>query len=221
MEKPITTNGYIAYGKVARHISIITAFLLLSGCLGGTIAQQIVRSIATSVADNAIANAMDVNEDAKPHPRQNIRLADRTPSDLSFALRNTAFRMSPDNTKTATKRPIEKPLQIIKASTLVRATVFNLVIDQERDIIYEKAQRIGALNLPNPQDWKNWHVVAGVIEDSETPIIFITPPELGKPISGSVSIVELAKIGNLNIARYTVSQHKIYQAMDETSTALK
>ncbi len=36
--------------------------MLLSSCLGGSIAQQIARSIATSVADNAVASAMDVQE---------------------------------------------------------------------------------------------------------------------------------------------------------------
>ena len=35
---------------------------MLSGCLGGTVAQQVARSIATSMADSAVANAMDVQE---------------------------------------------------------------------------------------------------------------------------------------------------------------
>lgn len=35
---------------------------MLTGCLGGTIAQQVARSIATSMADSAVANAMDVQE---------------------------------------------------------------------------------------------------------------------------------------------------------------
>jgi hypothetical protein len=43
-------------------VLLISTSMLLSGCLGGTIAQQVARAIATSAADNAVASAMDVQE---------------------------------------------------------------------------------------------------------------------------------------------------------------
>ena len=53
----------IKFNIIFRYIGIFAACSLLSACLGGTVAQQIVRSIATSMADKAMARALDVDED--------------------------------------------------------------------------------------------------------------------------------------------------------------
>lgn len=49
----------LKFFMIFRHIALLATFCLLSGCLGGTITQQIARSIANSVADKAMARAMD------------------------------------------------------------------------------------------------------------------------------------------------------------------
>ncbi len=214
MIKPVTTNSYIRKLKAARFVMLGAAFLLLSGCLGGTIAQQLVRSIATSVADNAIANAMDVNENTPIKPKQSITLANRPPNDLALAISRTGFRKANPQPQEMNKATIEKPLQIIRASALVRVKVFNTIIGQEKTMLFEKAKMIGALNMPNQEEWHNWHAATGVVIDTQTPITFIIPPTLGKPISGSMTTVELANIGDINIARYQDNQQKLHQAMD-------
>lgn len=52
----------IRFSTPFKSVLLLGICILLSGCLGGTVAQQIARSIATSMADSAVANAMDVQE---------------------------------------------------------------------------------------------------------------------------------------------------------------
>ena len=53
----------IIFNNIRKASTLCLLCAALSSCLGGTIAQQIVRSVATSVADKALARAMDVDED--------------------------------------------------------------------------------------------------------------------------------------------------------------
>jgi len=213
------TNSYIKIGGGVKYMGLCLAVCLLSGCLGGSIAQQIARSIATSIADKTIANSMDVNESDGPVQRKSTTLANRPPNDLALALMYTSFREAPTQTEGAVVQAIEKPIEMIKTNPLVRAKVFNIILGQEREMVLVNAKSIGALNVPNQQLEEDWYVVMGEVENSKTPITFIVAHSLGKPISGSIAIVELANLGNLNIARYYDRQDKVYQAMDATSTA--
>jgi hypothetical protein len=54
---------FLKQHSIAKLAALGVALCLLSGCLGGTVAQQIVRSIATSVADKTVARAMGVEEE--------------------------------------------------------------------------------------------------------------------------------------------------------------
>lgn len=215
MDKSVTTIDYIETRKIVRCAILCVAFLLLSGCLGGTVAQQIARSIATSIADKTIANAMDVNE--KPRPRQSVTLQDRAPSELSMVLMTSRFKSHPNHEQVAMNDPADEPVQISQVSPLVRVQLFNFIIGDERKSIIENASSIGALNLPHQREWEHWIVASGIIEDSNEPIIFLIPPDIGKLASGAIAIVELANAGNLSIARYTVGDHKFHQAMDQSS----
>lgn len=219
MNEIVITYSYIEKYRTAKYLGVYAAFCLLSGCFGGTIAQHIARSITTSIADNAIASAMDVNEDAKPVPHQNIKLQDRQPSELSIALMNTGFRTATatNSNQQVISQPTEKSIHILQASSLARVKLFNLIIGDEKNALYENARRIGALNLPDQQEWESWLVATGMIESSEQYITFLIPPKFGKLPSGSLAIVEIAKTGDLNIARYTLSERKVYQAMDQSS----
>jgi hypothetical protein len=71
MIKPVMLFRYKAF----RHIAMLSAACLLSGCLGGSVATQIIRSIATSAADKAMARAMDVDEDQPFSNRNPYKLA--------------------------------------------------------------------------------------------------------------------------------------------------
>jgi hypothetical protein len=215
MIKPVIFFSYIGSAKAARNLSIAAISILLNGCFGGTLAQQLVRSIATSVADNAVANAMDVNEQVKPKPRQNLELTNRPPSDLALAISRTSFKKAEPQLRETTIQLNEKKLQIIKSSALVSVKVFNIIIGQEKNSLLERARMAGAFNVPTQEEWHQWHIATGEIINSKTPITFIVPPNLGKPVSGSTTVVELANIGDINIARYHDNQDKLHQAMDE------
>ncbi len=213
----IITDSYIKTGRGVKYMGLCLAVCLLSGCLGGSIAQQIARSIATSIADKTIANSMGVNESDEQVQRKSTTLSNRPPSDLSLALMYTSFREAPTQTEDTIAQEIEKPMEMIKTNPLVRAKVFNIILGQEREVLLDKARRIDALNVPDQEVEADWHVVMGEIENNKTPITFVVSPRLGKPICGSIAIVELANAGDLNIARYTLGESKKLQAMDQSS----
>jgi len=193
---------------------------LLTACLGGTIAQQIVRSIATSVADNAIATAMDVQEiepinqfDRKP---KSFILKDTAPDPYLIAFTNARFEQVKPIAEPLPEQlsEIETPLAVAISSQLVRVELFNLLIGAEKDAVYAKAQLMGATTLPKPREWKMWQVATGMITTEQANknkvaknpqlITYLIPPEFGKLPSGSLTLVELATVGELNIARYKI-----------------
>lgn len=237
-----------------KYIGLLLSTCLLSGCLGGTVAQQIVRSIATSVADKAMAHAMDVEDG--PSNRKPDYAADSTPSkpaaqtsslpqpyrpastkpvsEKALAKQNldnynTAkrsieqaqydpYRLAIANTAFQELKPIAEPLpreaaevenalQIIQSSQLVRVELFNLLIGEEKNAVYEQARLMGSTSLPQKREWALWQVATGAIQGgniqtSKKQITFLIPPEFGKLPSGAVTMVELASPGELNVARY-------------------
>ncbi|MFV1921449.1 MAG: hypothetical protein ACMZ63_02410 [Methylotenera sp.] len=220
MIKPVIIFSYIKSIKLARYLIIAVSTLLLTGCLGGTMAQQIARSIATSVADNAIANAMDVNEDTQAKPKQSIALEDRQASDLALVISRTSFKKAEIQSQNNALEANEKETHIMRSSALVHVKVFNIVIGKEKNTYFEHAKLAGALNLPQQEEWHLWQVATGEIIHVKTPITFIVPPNLGKPISGTTTIVELANIGGINIARYHDKRQKLHHAMDLRSAPI-
>jgi hypothetical protein len=196
-------NSHIKKHSLVKYIGICIALCLLSGCLGGTVAQQIARSIVTSIADKATASALDVNEDEYLKPQQNAKLKDKGPDARWMALATTRFDAPTSHPKPlASAIPKEVPIQILQASSLVRVQLFNLLIGEEKEAIFEKARTLGSLNLPDKREWPSWHVATGMIEKENTLITFLIPPTFGKLSSGTFTMVELAKPGELNIARY-------------------
>jgi len=100
----------------------------------------------------------------------------------------------------------------------VRVELFNLLIGDEKNAIYENARLIGASNLPQKREWQSWNVATGVVENSKNIITFLIPPEFGKLPSGAVAIVELAGPGDLNVARYKPIELRNQQALDNKKT---
>ncbi len=256
---------------MVRYIALVPVVFLLSGCLGGTVAQQIVRSIATSVADKTMAHAMDVedgpsnrtssdsntqasavpgkessqvstvhsNSLLQPHRPANaqptnqdlinknlasqnlekINLAKRSLQEMqanpyNIAIANTAFKqVKPEDLKPIAEplpignADVESPIQVIQSNQLVAVELFNLLIGEEKNAVYEQARLIGCINLPQKREWQHWSVATGAIKASHHQptkkiITFLIPPEFGKLHSGTVTMVELASPGELNVARY-------------------
>ena len=255
---------------IFRTITVIAAIFLLSGCLGGSIATQIVSTIATKMADRAIANAMDV-QDGPSHRKQSYaynsyasnsagNLAENKSSnsqfnnnndltknnstknndliknndltknkDLNSAASNKSniayddpyqtaiVNMAFEQTKPAPETSLDQaaPLQIeetemriaiIEGNQLVRVELFNLLIGDEKNAVFEKARLLGASSLPKQREWARWGVGTGAFnidgQSDKKIITFLIPPEFGKLPSGSITMVELASAGELNVARY-------------------
>jgi hypothetical protein len=208
-----------------RLVTLASLCGLLSACLGGTVAQQIARSIVTNVADKSVARALDVDEDQitsnrKPNiaeapkpPVQKLAIAPNTPAKMPDVDRYTrAFMTSGFETIKAIPEPlpenlnIETDIEIIKSKPLVRVELFNLLIGDEKTAVFERARYIGAPDLPRMREWPYWQVATGVVLNSNQKdrklITFLIPPEFGKMPSGSLAMVELAGPGELNFARY-------------------
>lgn len=131
------------------------------------------------------------------------------PDPFQLAIANMAFEEL---------KPIAEPLPeqaievenvhtVIQSSQLVRVELFNMLIGEEKNAVFENARVIGATNLPQQREWALWRVGTGAIQTSHNEpdkklITFLIPPEFGKLPSGAVTMVELANPGELNMARY-------------------
>jgi len=186
-----------------KFILMVLATSLLSACVGGPIVQQIASSIATKVADNAIANAMDVQEGPSNRKQDIGPRKDTVPDDTWMMMATAGFQpVDPNAQPTLEILPEEPPVAVFQSHHLVRVQLFNLLIGEEKTAVFEKARSIGALNLPNQREWSRWHVATGMTEKDKKMITFLIPPEFGKLPSGTLAVVELAGPGDLNIARY-------------------
>lgn len=226
-----------------RYIAILSAACLLSGCLGGTIAQQIARSIATSVVDKTLARAMDVDEDQEHSNRDpfNVKRHEDLAAPSATLPGTTTYSAAaqakkPENVEVddvtyamatysfAPVKAIAEPLpeeiaevetrvNIVQGNQLVRVELFNLLIGEEKNAVYENARLMGSTSLPPKREWQNWQVGVGAIEHSKKVLTFLIPPEFGKLPSGTMALVELAGPGELNIARYEPNNLRRNQAL--------
>ena len=212
---------------IFKYITLLSAVCVLSGCLGGSISQQIVSSIATRVADRAVANAMDVQDgpsNRKPDnsaynpyansiasssaPVKNTSVQNTPPDPYQLAFVNAAFEpVKATSEPLSDSRPeqaeaVETRIAITEGNQLVRVELFNLLIGEEKNAIYEKARLLGATSLPQKREWQRWSVGTGLSQGDKKVITFLIPPEFGKLPSGSIAMVELASPGELNVARY-------------------
>ncbi len=105
------------------------------------------------------------------------------------------------NSKTATQA-LKTPEIVAESRPLVKVEVLNFLPADEKKAIYEKARLLGALNLPQEREWPRWQVAMGRVDTDKKLITFLIPPQMGKLPSGSRTVVELANVGDLNIARY-------------------
>lgn len=101
---------------------------------------------------------------------------------------------------------VETRIAITECNQLVRVELFNLLIGDEKNALYEKARLLGATSLPQKREWQKWGVGIGAFiidgQNDKKIITFLIPPEFGKLPSGSIALVELASSGELNVARY-------------------
>lgn len=182
--------------------------VLLTGCMGAPLAQQLLSSIVLRGADNIMANAHQAQErDALNHKV----MKDSEPDEYWGSFVTAGFQKI---------TPIEEPLPnstaqteistssslVVEVSPFVRVEVWNMLVGEEKRAVLEKAYAMGNRDIPPKEDWAKIRVATGALEGQEdSPIIFLVPNELGRISSGQQTIVELADPGDLSIARYAAN----------------
>ncbi len=167
------------------------------------------KSTQNSAMQRSALQGATVQNVALQNPaKQNTQAQNTEPNDYWYALATSGFQPVkpiseplPENVE-----EVETHIAIIEGNQLVRVELFNLLIGDEKNAVYEKARIMGATSLPQKREWQNWGVGTGAIksntEKEKKVITFLIPPELGKLPSGAVAVVELANPGELNMARY-------------------
>ena len=135
---------------------------------------------------------------------KNIQLQNTAPDPYKVAFVNAAFEeVKPiADLLPVQLAEVETPIQVVEGNHLVRVELFNLLIGEEKNAVYENARMMGATSLPQKREWQSWGVGTGAIQKDKKVITFLIPPEFGKLPSGTVAVVELASPGELNVARY-------------------
>lgn len=178
--------------------------IMLGGCMGAPLAQQLLSSAVMHGADSIMNNAYEAQQ------REVINhqvLKDSAPDAYWASFVSAGFQKI---------TPIEEPLPpveklneipaqkaMVQASPFVRVEVWNMLIGEEKLSVIEQAYAQGNTELPPKKDWGRVSIATGAIEGrGDQPIIFLVPANLGKLQSGQETIVELGDAGDLSIARY-------------------
>ncbi|MDD2833749.1 MAG: hypothetical protein PHD12_07030 [Methylotenera sp.] len=181
---------------------------MLSGCFGGTVAQQIARSILMQGADKATAAAMDAHYLHEKNASQSVQLPQNTElDDYQIAFLRAGFENVQPQIEALPASAEPKPAAMaIEQTKLVSVEVWNLLAGQEKLQLLESARMKGSEIIPPKSEWSSWFIAVGSTDapDNDT-ITFLIPPYIGKVASGSKAIVELSNNGELNIARYALN----------------
>lgn len=178
--------------------------ILLTGCMGAPLAQQLLTSALLHGTDKIMADAHEAQQKYELNHRV---MQDRVPDEYWGSFVTAGFQKI---------TPIEEPLPssaayteistVVEVSPFVRVEVWNMLVGEEKQAVLEKAYAMGNKDIPAKEDWVKTRVATGAPEGQEDkPIIFLVPSELGRISSGQATIVELAGPGSLSIARYTAN----------------
>jgi len=213
-------------GRLAGKLVLPGLVLLLTGCMGGPIAQQIAQSIAMRSLDKTTSDAYDNYLLKQDEASRSLPLKDTEPDEYwasfvtsGFSTVETVKEPLPDyrqasiNTPSASGQviandttpaePDSKMQAAVMQSKLVRVELWNLLIGDEKRSILEKARLMGAESVPPTTEWQHWQLATGApVGDHHQPITFLIPPDFGRMKSGDYAVVEVAGAGELNVARY-------------------
>lgn len=206
----------MALNQTFKWLAMAFLSLALCGCFGGTVAQQLVRSMLMHGADKVTGSALDAKEKSDKLAEQKAPLKDTPVDPYKLAFINSAFE-----TITPTVEPLpeiaieeEQTIQLIQETKLVQVEVWNLLVGDEKIRILEKARLSGSTAIPPKKEWPQWQIAVGAeampplgknSTKATEAITFLVPPEMGKMHSGTKALVELSNVGELNVARYTAN----------------
>jgi hypothetical protein len=187
-----------------RWLIMALASATLAGCMGGSIAQQLASSLAIRAADKITSNAIEAQQRKNEEERRKVVLKGTAPDEYWGAFVTSRFStISPVSEPLPANIAAENKTAAPQATRLVRVEIWNLLVGEEKHSVLEKARRLGTSDLPPQSEWKRWQVATGGLEgDKNKPITFLIPPEFGRISSGGRAVVEMAELGDLNVARY-------------------
>jgi hypothetical protein len=191
--------------------AITIAALLLTGCMGGPIAQQIASSIATRVADKVVGDAVDEQLRKEREPRH-IDLMNTEPDPYLSKFLFSQFAEPeqpqmiieplPSNAGQVDAEPSNGQPRA-NSSRLVSVELLNLIIGQEKQAMLERSLQKGSTVLPTPIEWRDWQLATGNLQGhAESQLYVLIPPSFGRIRSGDLAVVEIASVGGVHIARY-------------------
>ena len=192
------------------------AALILPGCFGGTVAQQLAHSIFMQGADKATAAAMDAHELNEKRAAQYMLPNNTKLDDYQIAFLRSGFEPIQAQVEELPQAmvPTEENTKLIQESKLVNVEVWSLLIGDEKQQLLETAKLQGSLLIPPREEWPQWYVAVGSTEGNNSgksaqAITFLIPPDLGKMRTGARALVELPNNtksgGELSIARYALN----------------
>jgi len=185
-----------------------SVLLMLGGCVGGPLAQQLASSLLMHAADKAVASSIESNLQAQEEAERNKPLADKLPDEYWAAFVTSGFAQmtpAPEPLPSKTTPSNQKALSP-QANQLVRVELWNLMLGEEKLSVLEKARLMGASSVPPKDQWPQWKVATGAATQAkDKPLVFLIPPGFGAVSSGQQAVVELKGQGELNIARYPVN----------------
>jgi len=203
--------------RLIKILALVSTIFALSGCLGGTIAQQIARSVFLHAADKVTASAMDASEAREKKALANRPLKDTPPDPYKIAFLTSKFENVPleiEPLPAVNSAEDETAIQFMASTQLVEVEIWSVLIGDEKQQVLERERLKGSLMIPPKNEWSQWQVAVGQQANKgpsqdAAPIYFLVPPEFGKMRSGNKAIVEYAmpnaqKIESLSVARYAV-----------------
>ncbi len=188
---------------VVRWLMLAYTCTALAGCLGGSIAQQIVSSVLLKGADKVAASAIEAHE-----RKENLKAQQNTeidPYKLAFATSGfEEIKAQVEPLPDATYQE-EVPLAIMQQTKLVQVEIWGFLAGEEKQNVLEKARMQGSLAIPPQTEWKKWQIATGAADNNSIAITFLIPPEIGKMRSGEKAMVEILPANELSFARYSLN----------------
>lgn len=192
--------------RTIKYVAIGLGATALCGCFGGSIAQQVVRSLLLKGADKATAVALDVDSPKQQPAIQKTPYQALQADRYSIAFLNSGFAPVAIKVEPLPKlAPAEDMVtENLEATKLVQVEVWNLLVGAEKQQVLEKATRLGMPGIPAKAEWRQWRVAIGASAHDKQTITFLIPPDMTRVHSGAKAWVELDTAGELNMARYTL-----------------
>lgn len=202
--------------RTIKWLILALVYSSLCACLGGSVAQQIARSIFTKGVDAATASAIDAQERKEKLAAEQMPLKDTVPDKYQIAFLNSSFDEITAQIEPLPTMPLEdeEPVQRMQETKLVQVEVWSLLAGDEKQGVFEKARIQGSTSIPPKAEWQQWQIAVGATDNTtsnkkisgrQQAITFLIPPEMGKIHSGTKAVVELSGTGELNVARYALN----------------